>query len=55
VVEGVREVGLKVPLVVRLEGTKVDEGKEILAASGLDIVTAANMADGARKAVELAG
>jgi succinyl-CoA synthetase beta subunit len=44
-------VGLKVPLVVRLEGTNVELGKKLLAESGLDIVTAADMADGAQKAV----
>ncbi|MET0412857.1 MAG: succinate--CoA ligase subunit beta, partial [Polyangiaceae bacterium] len=43
--------GLKVPLVVRLEGTNVDAGKRILAESGLAIQAAANMADGAEKIV----
>jgi succinyl-CoA synthetase beta subunit len=42
-----------VPLVVRLEGTNVDEGRRILADSGLDLVAATDMADGARKIVEL--
>jgi succinyl-CoA synthetase beta subunit len=55
VCKAVEEVGLSVPLVVRLEGTNVDEGKRILAESGLDIVTASEMADGAKKAVEAAG
>jgi len=54
VVTAVKEVGLKVPLVVRLEGTNVELGKKILAESGLAIVAAADMADGAKKAVELA-
>ncbi len=54
VVTAVKEVGLKVPLVVRLEGTNVDLGKKILAESGLNLVAAENMADGAKKAVELA-
>ena len=53
VVTAFREVGLKVPLVVRLEGTNVDEGRRILADSGLDLVAATDMADGARKIVEL--
>jgi succinyl-CoA synthetase beta subunit len=54
VVTAVKEVGLKVPLVVRLEGTNVGLGKKILADSGLNLVAAADMADGAKKAVELA-
>jgi len=55
VVQAAREVGLKVPLVVRMEGTNVDQGKKILAESKLDIITASDMADGAEKAVEVAG
>ena len=54
VVLAAREVGLKVPLVVRMEGTNVDKGKEILAASKLDIISAADMQDGAEKAVAAA-
>lgn len=54
VVEAVRKVGLQVPLVVRLEGTNVEEGKRILAESGLDVITADDLKDGARKIVELA-
>ncbi len=53
VVQAFREVGLKVPLVVRLEGTNVAEGRTILANSGLDLVAAIDMADGAKKIVEL--
>jgi succinyl-CoA synthetase beta subunit len=48
-------VKLAVPLVVRLEGTNVDKGKQILAESKLDIITATDMADGAKKAVAAAG
>ena len=55
VVQAAREVGLSIPLVVRMEGTNVDEGKTILAASGLDIITSSDMLDGARKAVAAAG
>jgi succinyl-CoA synthetase beta subunit len=55
VVAAVKDVGLKVPLVVRLEGTNVELGKKILAESGLNLVPAADMADGAKKIVELAG
>ena len=51
IVAAAREVDLKVPLVVRLEGTNVDEGKEILANSGLPIVAANDLGDAARKIV----
>jgi len=51
VVEAAKQVGVKVPLVVRLEGTNVDLGKQILADSGLDIVSADGMADAAEKIV----
>lgn len=50
-----REVALSVPLVVRLEGTNVEAGRKILAESGMSIITAENMADAAKKAVEAAG
>ncbi|HEX9079172.1 MAG TPA: ADP-forming succinate--CoA ligase subunit beta [Desulfuromonadaceae bacterium] len=52
IVEAARQISLKVPLVVRLEGTNVAKGKEILAASGLDITVADGMADGAEKIVK---
>jgi len=55
VVQAAREVRLSIPLIVRMEGTNVDEGKAILARSGLDIITASDMLDGARKAVAAAG
>jgi len=55
VVHAARDVGLKVPLVVRMEGTNVERGKQILAESGLAIQTAADMAEGARLAVAAAG
>jgi len=51
VVAAAREVKLKVPLVVRLEGTNVDLGKKILSESGLPIISASNMADAAQKVV----
>jgi succinyl-CoA synthetase beta subunit len=54
VVTAAREVSLKVPLVVRLEGTNVDLGKKILAESGLPIISASNMADAAEKVVAAA-
>jgi succinyl-CoA synthetase beta subunit len=55
VIEATKQVGLKVPLVVRLEGTNVEQGRALLEGSGLAITPAANMADGAQKIVELAG
>jgi len=54
VVAAAREVHLNVPLVVRLEGTNVDLGKQILADSGLPIISATDMADAAQKAVNAA-
>jgi succinyl-CoA synthetase beta subunit len=51
VVSAARETGLSLPLVVRLEGNNVDAGKATLAASGLNIVSAGDMDDGARKIV----
>jgi succinyl-CoA synthetase beta subunit len=51
VVEAAKELDLKVPLVVRLEGTNVDLGKRILNESGLKIIAADNLADAAEKAV----
>jgi succinyl-CoA synthetase beta subunit len=52
VVSAARQVSLKVPLVVRLEGTNVELGKKILADSGLPIISASNMADAAEKVVK---
>ncbi len=53
IVAAAKELGLKIPMVVRLEGTNVDQGKEILKNSGLNLYAAADMADGAKKIVEL--
>jgi succinyl-CoA synthetase beta subunit len=50
-VEAARQAKLAVPLVVRLEGTNVELGKKILAESGMNVISAANMADAAQKAV----
>ncbi|GLB59364.1 ADP-forming succinate--CoA ligase subunit beta [Cytobacillus sp. NCCP-133] len=55
VVEAAKQVGLSVPLVVRLEGTNVELGKKILAESDIDIIAAESMADGAQKIVSLVG
>ncbi|WP_316015447.1 ADP-forming succinate--CoA ligase subunit beta [Roseobacter sp. HKCCA0434] len=52
VVAAVKEVGLQVPLVVRLEGTNVEKGKEIINTSGLDVIAADNLADAAEKIVK---
>ena len=52
VVAAVKEVGLQVPLVVRLEGTNVEEGKAIINNSGLDVVAADDLKDGAQKIVK---
>ena len=52
VVAAVKEVGLKVPLVVRLEGTNVEEGKAIINNSGLDVIAANDLKDGAQKIVK---
>ncbi|GLH63268.1 ADP-forming succinate--CoA ligase subunit beta [Parageobacillus sp. G301] len=53
IVEATKQVGLNLPLVVRLEGTNVELGKKILQESGLNITAADSMADGAQKIVEL--
>ena len=52
VVAAVKEVGLQVPLVVRLEGTNVEEGKSIINTSGLNVIAADNLSDGAEKIVK---
>ena len=51
VVSAVKEVGLQVPLVVRLEGTNVEEGKAIIRQSGLNVIAADDLRDGAEKIV----
>ncbi len=51
IINAVQKIGLQVPLVVRLEGTNVKEGKEIIDNSGLDLVSADNLDDAARKVV----
>jgi succinyl-CoA synthetase beta subunit len=54
IIEAVKEVDVKVPVIVRLEGTNVEKGKELLRASGLAITAADDINDGARKAVAAA-
>jgi succinyl-CoA synthetase beta subunit len=52
VVAAVKEVGLQVPLVVRLEGTNVELGKTILSQSGLNVIAADDLDDAAQKIVK---
>jgi succinyl-CoA synthetase beta subunit len=52
VIAAVKEVGLKVPLVVRLEGTNVELGKDIIRTSGLNVIAADNLSDAAQKIVK---
>ena len=52
IIAAVKEVGLKVPLVVRLEGTNVEKGKEIIASSGLNVIAGDNLSDAAQKIVK---
>ena len=53
IISAVKEVGVKIPIVVRLEGTNVDLGKEILRKSNLNIISADSLTDAAKKSVEL--
>ena len=54
-IEAVHKVGVKVPIVARLEGTNVDEGKRLIAEAKLNVTVADNMLDGAKKVVAMAG
>jgi succinyl-CoA synthetase beta subunit len=54
VITAVKEVGVEVPVVVRLEGTNVEKGRSLLAESGLDIIAAEDLTDAAKKAVAAA-
>ena len=54
ILEAVRQVDVRVPVVVRLEGTNAEAGRELLAGSGLDIIAAADLTEAARKAVAAA-
>lgn len=55
IVNAAKQVGIKVPLIVRLEGTNVQAGKEILKQSGMDIIAADDLDDAAKKAVAALG
>jgi succinyl-CoA synthetase beta subunit len=54
VIAAVKKLGVKLPVVLRAEGTNVEQGKKMLAESGLALVMADDMGEGARKVVELA-
>lgn len=54
VVAATKEIGIKIPVIVRLEGTNIDLGRQILNESGLKLISALDMADGARKAIKAA-
>jgi succinyl-CoA synthetase beta subunit len=54
VISAVRQLGLTLPVVLRAEGTNVEQGKKMLAESGLQLIMASDMGDGARRVVELA-
>jgi len=53
VVQAAKKTGINVPVVVRMEGTNIEEGRRILAESGLDLITATNLKDAARKVAEI--
>ncbi|MFP3874872.1 MAG: ADP-forming succinate--CoA ligase subunit beta [Thiohalophilus sp.] len=55
IIQAVRETGLELPVVVRLEGTNVEQGKALLQQSGLDIIAADGLSDAATRVVEAAG
>ena len=55
IVSAVQEIDLRVPLVVRLEGTNVEKGKSILAESGMPILSAENLSSAAQKIVDAVG
>jgi succinyl-CoA synthetase beta subunit len=54
VVQAAQKTGIKVPVVIRMEGTNIEEGRRILAESGLDLITATDLKDAARKVAEIA-
>ena len=51
IINAVRQVGVSIPVIVRLEGTNVDKGRRMLAESGLAVTAADSLSDAARKAV----
>jgi succinyl-CoA synthetase beta subunit len=55
IITAVKELGLEVPVVVRLEGNNADLGSKLLSESGLDIIAATSLTDAAQQAVKAAG
>ncbi len=55
IIQAVREIEISVPVVARLEGTNAEAGREMLAASGLNILAASELAEAAQRVVEVAG
>jgi succinyl-CoA synthetase beta subunit len=55
IIQAVKEVGVSIPVIVRLEGTNVERGKQLLQESGLELISADNLEDGAKKAVAAIG
>ncbi len=55
VIEAVKAIGVSIPVVVRLEGTNVEEGRRLIAESGMNFTVASGMKDAAEKVVSLAG
>jgi succinyl-CoA synthetase beta subunit len=55
VIAAVKDLGVPVPIVIRMEGTNVDQGKRLLNESGLNFTTADSMGEAAQKVVALAG
>jgi succinyl-CoA synthetase beta subunit len=53
VVEAAKKVGIKVPVVIRMEGTNVEQGRKILAESGLKLISAVDLKDAAKKVAEI--
>ena len=54
VVEAAKKVGIKIPVVIRMEGTNVEQGREILEKSGLNLITAKDVSDAAQKIAAVA-
>ena len=54
IISAVKEIGVNVPVVARLEGTNVEKGRKLLDESDLDIIAAADLTDAAKKAVAAA-
>ncbi len=55
VVQAAQKTGINIPVVIRMEGTNVDEGRKILSDSGLNLITAVDLKDAAQKVAQLVG